>query len=165
MTDAINFDDYVLGDAPEPAQLIRGLYGAKLEKVEFDLSSRKKSPYYQFVFKTLEVKEVDEDELEEAGGAEELIGKQVRSEQFWFSDKVLYKLARFVHGVGIDYNAEMKGQGAGKGRDLVTERLDGEELEVFIVRQPVERPDGSRATDEEGNPITRAVVSSVRLAA
>jgi len=165
MTDAINFDDYVLGDAPEPAQLIRGLYGAKLENIELGASALKHTPYFQFVFKTLEVKEVDEDALEEAGGGGELVNKQARSDRFWISEKALFNLARFVKGVGIDYAGELRGKNLSESRELLAERLDGEELDIFVVRQPVERSDGSRAIDEEGNPITRAVVSSVRLAA
>ena len=159
-----DFDTMTLGKAVEPAQLVRGTYSVRGDSVELGESSQKKTPFYQFPFTILSVEDVDDDELEAAGGAAELVGKRVSSDRFYISEKALFNLKRFTKGLGIDYDAELEGKTLSEGRDILQEQVEGEEFEVFIVRQPQESY-GKPRLDDDGNVITRAVVSRISQAA
>lgn len=159
-----DFDSMTLGKAVEPAQLVRGTYGSRGDDVELGESSKKHTPFYQFGFTTLSVEDVDDDELEEVGGANELIGKRVSSDRFYLSEKALFNLKRFCKGLGIDYDAELEGKSLSQGLEILRDHIEGEEFEVFIVRQ-IQESYGKPRVDEDGIVITKAVVARVSQAA
>lgn len=89
-----------LGEIEKPKPIPIGGYEAKITKIEFDESSKKKTPFARFHFEIVQaLEDVDEDDLEEFG---EVAGKKTKTD-FYLTEAALHMLQEFIlYHVGLD---------------------------------------------------------------
>lgn len=89
-------DDVKVGDAKAPTPLPEGSYIATIEETRQDESAQKGTPYVRVFFKIVSPEEdVDQEDIDAAGGIENIIGKKVRHD-FFITDEALFIFQNFI---------------------------------------------------------------------
>lgn len=132
-------------DAVRPAVLPTGTYVLQVQSHRFDESSKKKTPFVEFVFKALDAgDDVDREKL-----AEIKLSEQKITADFYLTDRSDFMLTDFLSALGLEI---------GGGRtfgDLIPEAT-GRTVRCYFVHEPIPDSDRFKAVPKKWLPAETA---------